>query len=324
MLQFTRLGVDVSKSQLDLCLLLPGKPVFLKANNTKEGYEKIFKWLASHGISKALIVMESTGLYGMAFAKVSYAKGFAVAIVNARRIKDFARSKGRRNKTDAADALIIVQFGADKNGNLPLWEPLSDSQQTLRDLMRRRLDVEGALRAEKNRMESADSEVIRDSVQRFVECYVKELRALDAAVKAHVKSNPSIDHDVKLLKSVPGFGFKTACWLVAEIPPNMKNGRALAAWPGLTPCNWESGTLRKAATIGHAAPHLRHLLYFPAITAMRCNMHVRPFIERLRAAGKAKLSIAFAVLHKLIRAAFSMLKNQTPYNPVSVAAEASS
>ena len=73
--------------------------------------------------------------------------------------------------------------------------------------------------------------------------------------------------------------------------------------------------MRKASRIGHAAPLLRSRLYFPALTAMRHDPRSKAFAEKLRAAGKPPKSILFAVLHKLIRTAFALLKSSSACDP---------
>jgi transposase len=73
--------------------------------------------------------------------------------------------------------------------------------------------------------------------------------------------------------------------------------------------------VQKASRIGHAAPELRDKLYFPAVTALRRDPRSKAFAERLRAAGKTPMQIIFALLHKLVRTAFALLKSSATYNP---------
>ena len=48
---------------------------------------------------------------------------------------------------------------------------------------------------------------------------------------------------------------------------------------------------------------------------MRPDPRSKAFAEKLRAAGKPPKSILFAVLHKLIRTAFALLKPPSSYDP---------
>ncbi|HZP95262.1 MAG TPA: transposase, partial [Candidatus Limnocylindria bacterium] len=51
---------------------------------------------------------------------------------------------------------------------------------------------------------------------------------------------------------------------------------------------------------GHAA--LRHALWMPTLTAIRCNPWIRAFYERLTAAGKPKKLAVIACMRKLLDA----------------------
>jgi hypothetical protein len=55
-----------------------------------------------------------------------------------------------------------------------------------------------------------------------------------------------------------------------------------------------------------------------ALTARRQNPRLKAFADRLAAAGKSKLTVIIAVLHKLLIIAFCMLKNNTGLQPNSL------
>lgn len=311
------LGVDVSKLTLDVCLLDSvscGRKQFRFAN-TAAGIRQLLAWLRKQaGKDPITLALESTGIYGHPCALAAHAAGHRVFLVNARRVVEFARSQGRRNKTDKADAELIARFAL-ANPGLPRWEPLPPAQATLRALLRRQADLEAMVHAEQRRLESCEP-VLRASIQALLEAFQTQLQELEKAITAHLRKERALANDVLRLRAVPGIGLKTARLLVAEIPRHFKNARAIAAWLGVVPRQYQSGSsVRKASRIGREAPHLRFKLYFPAITAMRFDPRCKAFASRLRAAGKAPLSVVFAVLHKLIRMAFAMLKTGSEYQP---------
>jgi transposase len=51
------------------------------------------------------------------------------------------------------------------------------------------------------------------------------------------------------------------------------------------------------------------------LVARRHNPRLKTFADRLAAAGKSKMAVLPAVLHKLIKIAFTLLKNQSAYDP---------
>ena len=79
----------------------------------------------------------------------------------------------------------------------------------------------------------------------------------------------------------------------------------------------QSGTsLRHTAPAGtEGNRHLRRVLFMAAMVARRHNPRLKAFADRLAAAGKSKMSVIFAVLHKLFKISFTLLKNQSDYLP---------
>lgn len=309
-------GIDVSKATLDVCVLLPDqRPLRRRVSNDQTGHAELLAFLSQIGAHKALVALEATGPYSLAVATAAFSAGHPVTIFNPRRVLDFARAKGRRNKTDRVDAALIAEFAL--SAPPALWQPLPEAQNTLREFTRRRDDLENLLHSELRRLETAPAVMkLKASLQRSVRFLKAELQRLEVTLNAHLKSQASLQDDIRRLEAIPGIGSKTAILLTAEIPRHFKNARSVAAWLGVIPQQWTSGTsVRRGAHISHAAPSLRAKLYFPAITAMRWDPRSKAFAARLLAAGKSKMSVIFAVLHKLIRTAFVLLKSGAEYQP---------
>src|SRR5260370_8674109 len=57
------------------------------------------------------VILEATGGLEMPVASALAAAGLAVAIVNPRQVRDFARATGRLAKTDRLDAEVLAPFG---------------------------------------------------------------------------------------------------------------------------------------------------------------------------------------------------------------------
>ena len=63
-------------------------------------------------------------------------------------------------------------------------------------------------------------------------------------------------------------------------------------------------------------PRIRRSLYFPAVTALRCNPVIKEWASGLRQRGKCEMQIIGAVMRKLIHLAFGVLKSGKPYDPL--------
>src|ERR1700743_1614962 len=122
-------GIDVSKATLDVCVLLPDRrPTRRRVSNDQKGHAEILALLSQIGAQNALIALEATGPYSLAMATAAFEAGHPVAVFNPRRVLDFARAKGRRNKTDRVDATLIAEFALSHSP--ALWQPLPEAQNT--------------------------------------------------------------------------------------------------------------------------------------------------------------------------------------------------
>jgi transposase len=311
------LGVDVSKRTLDVCLLVETKTYQAQFPNMEVGCQRLLSWLSSHGVERASVVMEATGCYHWLLCAIAHSQGHRVAVVNPRRILEYARSCGRRNKTDKVDAALIARFGAVQKTDP--WQPMDPTQRALRDLVRRQEVLEAMIRAETNRLEAQAGlyPAVCKSIKNSIRATQRLLRELAKEIQALLKLSPSLHNDVLRLQSIQGVGAKTALLLVAEIPRHFLSARALCAWLGVTPRQCKSGTsVQRASRIGSEAPDLRAKLYWPAIVAKNRDPRFRAFAQRLEAKGKSKLSVAYAVLHKMLRCVYAILSDPAAvYDP---------
>lgn len=136
-------GIDVSKGTLDVACW--ESKVYRRFGNEPKGIQDLIEWLKE--LQPELIVLEATGGLELPFvAELAYAK-MPVAIVNPRRIREFARSIGQLAKTDKLDAKVIAHFGVATHPEvrtLPTKE-----EEKLTALMTRRRQIIEMLTAEK-------------------------------------------------------------------------------------------------------------------------------------------------------------------------------
>jgi transposase len=122
-----------------------------------------------------------------------------------------------------------------------------------------------------------------------------------------------------LLVTIPGIGKLTAAKLLGEIRniQDFQSARQLAAYAGLTPRNFLSGTSvhKKSRLSKTGNAHLRKLLFMPAITAKRWNPIVHTFCDRLILSGLRPMEVIGAAMRKLIHLVFGILKSGRPFDP---------
>lgn len=259
--------------------------------------------------------MEATNRYWEELARYLYAQGHVVSVVNPSRIRDYARSKLLRNKTDKLDADLIADFCATQSPDA--WQPLSPEVQVLQALMRHWEDLK-ALRSEiharlSNGSPSPSVHQMLSEHLTFLDQQLAELKQIES----HIDQHPGLKQQRDLLVSIPGIGELTAAKLLGENIQAFSSTRALAAYAGLNPQHRLSGTSihyrSRLSKMGNA--HLRKALYFPAINAKRFNPIIQTFCERLHQHDKHKMTVIGAAMRKLLSLCLGVLKSGVPFDP---------
>lgn len=312
------LGIDVSKKDLSIALLVKDSYKKKKIANTLQGFEDLTQWLSTHHINQVRACMEATGCYGEKIADYLYQKGHIVHVVNPSCIKSFAQSKLSRHKTDEVDSLLIAQY-ASKN-ELRVYRPKEPVFKELRCLYRCLQNLNNQQTQTSNFLENKDS--LPQSVQQvYQDLYTSienQIKAVHVLINKLLASHESLKQDYENLQTIPGIGLTTAIAILAETPELsvLDNARQLAAYAGLTPRHRTSGTSVKGKShlskIG--SPSLRKALYFPAIVAKNHNPFFVNFSKKLQNKGKHTMVIIGAIMRKLLHICFGVLKHKTPYN----------
>lgn len=314
------LGIDISKASFDAALLLPDSRLLQKSfPNTDLGFEALKNWVSSHASTLSLhAVMEATGVYYEALALHLHTWVQTLSVVNPRQIKAYADSSLRRSKTDRVDACIIARFAAAQRPRA--WQPPTPAQRELQELSRRQQSLVAMRSMEKNRLSCVQCDSVRESLLRHLKALDEELAEVEAAMARSIAADPQLSAREALLRSIRGIGACTAARILGEIPDIQRFGsaRQLGAHGGLTPRREQSGTSinRRGGICRIGSSRLRSHLYFPAITAMRCNPLIMSFASRLRQAGKPPKVIITAVMRKLLHIVFGVLSSNQPFNPL--------
>lgn len=313
------LGIDISKSKFDVCLMREGGKLRHRVfPNSPAGFTELSAWLFKYKVARVHACLEATGSYGEALATYLHEAGHVVSVVNPASIKAYGQSHLSRTKTDRADATLIARFCYERRP--PAWQPLPMEMRELQALVRR-LDSLVEMRGmEANRLEVVSgAEAVKESLVGHLAFLDQEIARTEGLIRTHIGTHPSLREQHDLLLSIPGIGATTAAKLLGELldVKLYEGARQLAAFAGLAPRLHESGSSvrRKARLSKTGAPRLRKALYFPAIVAMRHNPHVRALSERLKERGKCPMQIIGAARRKLVHIAYGVLKSGKPFDP---------
>lgn len=305
-------GIDVAKETVELALG-PSAPVESFANKASD-HEAIAKLLLKREV--ALVVLEATGGYEFALACALQAAGLAVAVINPRQARDFAKAMGYLAKTDRIDARVLAQLAqviAAHPERDRFVKALADAeQQRLQALVARRTQLIGMLDAERHRLAISHA-VARKSIEKLIQTIRKQLEDIEAQLAQHIERHHA--DLAKLLQSTDGVGPATTHMLIAELPELGKlPNREIAALVGVAPFNCDSGKMRGKRLIYGGRAQVRRVLYMAALVATRFNPVIARFYQRLLAAGKPKKLALVACMRKLITILNAMVRSGKPWD----------
>lgn len=306
-------GIDVARAMLEVASSAQGKT--WQVSNDAAGLERLVAELLA--LTPQLVVLEATGGYEFEAACALQAAGLAVAVVNPRTARDFARAMGALAKTDVLDARMLASFARVLHQHPErerFIKPLADAElQRLQALVLRRRQLVQMLTSERQRLRIAHASA-RPSIERHIEFLNRELGDSNAEVAAHVEQ-----HHAALaaaLASVPGVGAASVAVLLAELPElGRLDRRRIAALVGVAPMNRDSGQMRGQRTIYGGRGEVRRTLYMATLTAVRHNPVVKAFYQRLLAAGKRKKVALVAAMRKLLGMLNAMARHRSTWNP---------
>ncbi|MFI5336988.1 MAG: IS110 family transposase [Opitutales bacterium] len=284
-------GVDVAQDNLALC----GAPTAEVVNYRPT----LHRWLRTLPAGSHLIC-EATGRHHHALQVAAAAEGVPLTVLNPRQARDFARSLGRLEKTDAVDAGILQRLGQALRPQPTVLLP--DTLRQLQDLLMVRQALVDEQTAWTNRQDLLSPTAARLCARRL-RALTKEVSAAEEAIAALLAQPAAapLQDRLQTLCLVCGIGERTAWVLVAWLAElGSCNRRQIAKLAGLAPLNCDSGGFRGQRHIAHGRAPVRRALYQAALVAARHNEHLRPFYQRLRANGKPPKLALVAVARKLL------------------------
>jgi len=309
------IGIDVSKLRLEV-MGHAGATRFA-VDNSEAGFKRLCEQLSR--VAPELVVMEASGGYERLCAVALAQAGFAVAIVNARQVRAFALATGVLAKTDRVDARVLAHFAAAVH---PAVRPLADEQrQALDELLGRRRQLVGMLVMEKNRLAQAHDRRVKKDIKSLIAVLQKRIDGCDGELQQVIQASPLWRAQEDLLRSFKGIGPVSACTLLAELPElGRLNRKQIACLVGLAPIARDSGSWRGRRSIFGGRAQVRSALYMATVAAIRANLTIRAFYQRLRAAGKPAKVALVACMRKVLTILNAMMRTQTRWHDPRLAA----
>ena len=205
-------GIDVSKDKLDIAGV--GNQSVTTIGNTENEINAWIKLMPD--ATNTIVVMEATGGYESLLVKLLHQCQVALAVVNPRQVRDFAKGIGIDAKTDAIDARVLARF-AEVVRPAPQAAP-SEQQAKLGALVKRRRQLMDLINQEDNRLQQTTDNEIRKSIQTVLKHLKKQFETIGRQIETAVEADEANARKVEILKSVKGVGPVTISTLIAELP----------------------------------------------------------------------------------------------------------
>jgi transposase len=188
------IGVDIAKHKLDVSF---SDQRVVSFENNQSAFKLLLKEIENK--SQIRVVMEATGGYEKPLAHFLQGQGVAVSIVNAKRVRDYAKALGLLAKNDVIDAKVIRLFADAVNPKL--LSAASDTQQALDAQVHRREQLVKQRAMEKQHLETVGNKDAVRSIKRTIAFLDKEIERIEKALKALVKADTTLTEKVDRLSA---------------------------------------------------------------------------------------------------------------------------
>ncbi|ENX1744704.1 IS110-like element ISNgo3 family transposase, partial [Neisseria gonorrhoeae] len=304
---------DISKDTIDATLhKTNGSIHYIKFKNNDDGLKQFRLWIKGNRIRKVYIGMEATGIYYEKAADMlsSY---YTVYVINPLKIKDYGKSRFNRTKTDKADSNLIADYIKRHQDTLiPYQIPKNKALQKLINLKNQLQQQQKQI---KNRLHSTEEDFIRNIHQDLIDTIQDKMEQVKIAISEQIKKQTDYNH-YRNLQTIPSIGKDTASVLYAQLTEkHFKTANQFVSYAGLSPAIIQSGTsVRGRGRLSrYGNRRLKSTLYMPALCAYRFNAFPK-LINNLKKAGKPKMVIIVAIMRKLAKLAYYIVKTGQPYD----------
>ena len=315
------IGIDVGKDSLVIAqpLIVDGKPSF-KVSRISNDCASIDAWLNEQTDCQSLhIVFEATGTYSYRLAYCLDLQDVAYSLVPPKQSHHFAETLKIVSQNDERDAILLSHYGiALKPERSVLAETslhhLRQQRHHLSSLITQERMIGNQLhalsydpRADEGVKKSLETiqQLLADQIEQFK----KDLYNLDDEKYGEI---------YQALIQIKGIGPASASGLIIATNgfQTFDNVKQVAKFIGTVPRTKESGksvNINKGI-IKTGVPYLRAILYNAAKSAVRWNNACKELYQRLRQRGKPHKLVMVAVINKLLKQAFAMVKKNATFD----------
>ena len=307
------IGVDVAKNHLDIYVSSENKheQILNKPSEIKAFIRVLKKKKQVHSW-----ICEASGGYENLCVSLVQKAGFSFSVVNARRVRDFAKAIGILAKTDKLDAKVLACYGEKLNP-----EPSVVKQEAAKEreaLQSRRRQLVDLRIQEINHLEKTNGKV-KKSIKSVIKMLEKQIKAIEEALSESIEKDEELKEKAAILQSAKGVGKTVAHILLSELPElGNLNRQQISHLVGVAPLNKDSGQMKGRRQIWGGRKEVRNALYMSTLVAVHHNASMKQYYAKLLGTGKAKKVALIACLRKLLLILNQLIKTNTVWDDSKV------
>ncbi len=325
------IGIDISKSTLDFCLLTPKAETFFYqcANDKKSIHGQMKEIFSIHQLTdpEVLFCAEHTGRYSSILKEKVLEAGYSLWMENPSEIKGSqGLQRGKDDKVDAKRIALYAKRFVDKAMLLKAVDPVFDQMAYLNSernlLVSDRAKYIAQLKDEKK---FADKKLYSHKEKRYKSLIAQlnsSIQEIDNEIEELIKNNEAIKNQYQTIIGIDGIGKQTAIQtlIATEGFTKFSNARKFACHAGCAPFKYHSGSsIRSRNKVSHRAnKNLKRLFHMAALSAIKMEGEIRQYFLRKVAEGKNKMTVINTVRAKLIARIFSLINSNRKYEKIYI------
>jgi transposase len=311
-------GIDVSKDSLQIAYECPQTKLWKDLTIANE-IAVIDAFVKSLNLSEIHFVYEHTGSYSHRLTFCLHLANAKFSIIGTTQSKGFSQSLKISSKTDKSDARMLCLYGQKMQPQVSVIDDEALHHK------RQKHSYLAVLQADKQAFDNRKhallydpraSKAILDSIEVIIVTLQTQIEALTEDVFT-ISDNDAQNLET-LITSVVGIGKTSAEALIIATNGfnNFESVKQLAKFLGVCPSEHRSGSsvFGKHSIVKSGQGIVRGILYMAARSARKYNLACKDIYERLRTKGKAHKLAMMAVVHKLVKQVFAVVKSNTLFD----------
>ena len=154
--------------------------------------------------------------------------------------------------------------------------------------------------------------------------FTKQIQLLEKEIKQLLNGDEILNKTYLLLKTIKGVGLIVGSYMIActQNFTRFANARKFNCYAGLAPFTHQSGSsLKTKSRVSHFAnKDAKTLLNLAAGSAIQHDPEMKTYYLKRVAEGKTNMSCLNIIRAKIVARMFAVVKRQTPYVPLPIAA----